>query len=104
MASSDTYFKPGNSGRPKGSRNKFSQDFIDAVAKDFGEHGEKAISDLRAEDLAAYVRTCASLVPKEFNFNPSNRDTELTDADLEHIAAGSSKDIVDPAESPPPLH
>ena len=36
-------FRPGNSGRPKGSRNKLGEDFIAALAEDFAKHGMKAI-------------------------------------------------------------
>ena len=31
-------FQPGNPGRPKGSRNKFGEDFIAALAEDFAKH------------------------------------------------------------------
>ncbi len=65
-------FQTGNThgkGRPLGSRNKFSQAFIDAVAEDFYEHGDDVIKLLRHEDPAAYVRTCVSLVPKDFQIS-----------------------------------
>ena len=63
----DTQFKPGNSlgGRPKGSRNRFAEEFFDAFLEDFEEHGAQAIADCRVEDPAVYVRVAASLVPKE---------------------------------------
>jgi hypothetical protein len=35
--------KPGNPGRPKGSRNKLGEAFIQALAEDFERHGAEAI-------------------------------------------------------------
>src|SRR5262245_36762420 len=36
-------FKPGNPGRPKGSRNKLGEAFIQALAEDFERHGAEVI-------------------------------------------------------------
>jgi hypothetical protein len=66
----DTRFKPGQSGnplgRPKGSRNKFSERLIEAFALDFEMHGTDAIEQVRAEKPHEYLRIAASLVPKQF--------------------------------------
>jgi hypothetical protein len=42
-------FKPGNPGRPKGSRNKFGEAFIQALADDFERHGTEVIERVRIE-------------------------------------------------------
>lgn len=62
-------FLPGNTmgGRPKGSRNKFAEEFIKDFLADWEVAGASAIQACRLEDPAAYIRVAASLVPKEFN-------------------------------------
>ena len=66
-------FKKGQSGnpngRPKGSKNKLSEDFVNALAADFERYGLWPIARVRRKDPAAYLRTIASLVPKEFSGN-----------------------------------
>ena len=71
MARSDTQFKSGSTsnGRPKGARNKFSQAFIKDFAKNWKENGPQAIDKLRETKLEAYVKTGASLVPKDLDVN-----------------------------------
>jgi hypothetical protein len=52
-------------GRPKGSRNKLTETFLDIVAKDFAENGAEAIERVRREDPVMYLRIVGSLVPRE---------------------------------------
>jgi len=63
-------FKPGQSGnpagRPKGTRNKLSENFVAALYADFEEHGIKAIQDMRVEKPGDYVKVVASLIPAQF--------------------------------------
>jgi len=83
-------FEIGNTysqGRPKGARNKFSQAFIDAVAEDFYEHGAGVIRVLRAEDPAAYVRTCVSLVPKDFQLSGPDGEALFERVVIESVKA-----------------
>lgn len=54
-------------GRPKGSRNKLSEDFVAALAADFDAHGAHAIEVMRVKSPAQYVNVIASLVPKDLN-------------------------------------
>jgi hypothetical protein len=65
-----TRWKPGQSGNPAGRRagakNRFSTEFVDALAADFAKHGAELIAKVRQDDPAAYMRVCAQLVPKEF--------------------------------------
>ena len=67
----DTRFKPGQSGnpagRPKGARSKLGEAFIDALLRDFTEHGVKAIKDMRDEKPSEYVKVVASILPKEID-------------------------------------
>lgn len=51
-------------GRPPGSRDQLTSDFIAKLADDFEANGEAAIERCRMDDPAAYLRLVASLAPK----------------------------------------
>lgn len=74
-------FKPGQGGRPKGSRNKLGENFLKALSADFEAHGEEAIAETREKDPAAYVRVVAGLLPKEMLIR-KEPETELSDDEL----------------------
>ena len=59
-------FLTGNNGggRPKGSRNKLTDQFLRAIADDFTEHGAEAIAKVRMNDPAIYLKLIGSLVPR----------------------------------------
>lgn len=73
-------FKPGNPGRPKGSRNKLGEAFIEALHDDFQRDGVVAIQTMRSADPGGYVRVIASLLPKEFKIETTS---DLTDEQLD---------------------
>src|SRR5208283_5305736 len=52
-------------GRPKGSRNRVGEAFLEALAADFDAHGAEAIAECRLTNPAVYIRVVASLMPKE---------------------------------------
>lgn len=58
-------FKPGNPGRPKGSRNKLGEAFLLAMYEDFQEHGVTVIETVRTEKPDQYLKVVASILPKE---------------------------------------
>lgn len=67
MPSEDTQFQEGNSGgpgRPKGSRNKLSETFLQVLADDFAEHGVDVIKELREDQPAQYCQVIGRLMPK----------------------------------------
>ena len=104
MGSKDTQFKVGQSGgpgRPKGARNRFSEDYVEAFAADFEEHGVAVIKRIRVEQPAVYLKLAAMLVPKDFNLKHSGDVTiQIIDyqdkdeqADSEQIASNGSVPI-----------
>ena len=58
-------FAKGNSGRPRGSRNKLTSKFIKALLDDFASHGTEALKIVRLEQPLEYLKLIGSLVPRE---------------------------------------
>jgi Family of unknown function (DUF5681) len=52
-------------GRPVGSRHKFGQDVIQALATDWAAGGPDAVATVRLTDPSTYLRVVASIVPKD---------------------------------------
>ena len=81
----DHLWRPGQSGnlagRPKGSRNRLSEDFVAALYDDFQNHGSAAIAACRAEKPEVYLRVIASLLPKDVNLTTRPLD-DLSDDQL----------------------
>jgi hypothetical protein len=67
-------------GRPVGSRNRLQGSFLNALANDFDKNGRAAIEHARRIDPMGYVKTIASLMPKQFEQTTPLED--LTDAEL----------------------
>ncbi len=92
-------FLTGNSGggRPKGSRNKLGEQFLEAMAQDFTAHGQQAIVACREEKPTEYVKVVAGLLPKELlvRKDPVDEmsDEEIADAldTLKRIVAGDGE-------------
>jgi len=78
-------FKPGESGnangRPKGSRNKLGEEFLNALASGFEQHGPAVIVAVRESKPEVYLRVVADLLPKEMSINKDPYE-ELTDDQL----------------------
>lgn len=86
-----TLFKPGNSGRPKGSRNQLSESFLSALHKDFQENGVAAIEGARHESPLGYCRMIASLLPQKHQIEKGG-DNATDDELLEVIRAAALHD------------
>ncbi len=76
-------FITGNNGggRPKGSRNRLSEDFLRALHEDFQENGAVAIRRVRVERPQDYIKVIAGLLPKEMDLN-INRYDDISDNQL----------------------
>lgn len=65
----DLKFKPGQSGnpagRPKGTRHKLGQAFLESMLTDFEKHGDAVIAQVREEKPDQYLKVVASILPKE---------------------------------------
>jgi hypothetical protein len=84
-------------GRPKGSRNKLTEDFLQALAADFEANGKEVIERVRNERPHDYLKVCASVMAKRLeneNVTEHKDVRQMTDAELEaliwkaHVASG----------------
>ena len=84
-------------GRPKGTRNKLSENFLHAFARDFEQHGAAVIEKVRNERPQDYLKIAASLLPKEMAIEPSRTRSlsELSDAELLHLVADGTEELVE---------
>ncbi|MGN6772634.1 MAG: hypothetical protein ACTHJQ_22710 [Rhizobiaceae bacterium] len=74
-------FKPGNPGRPKGSRNKLGEAFLEDMLADWEANGPAAIREVRETKPDAYLKVVASILPKDLNVNINQMD-HMTDEQL----------------------
>ena len=75
-------------GRPRGSRNALSEEVICALLRDFRQHGQKAIAQVRMRQPAAYLKVLALLVPREHKVELTNTYEGLSTEQIEaYIAA-----------------
>src|SRR6186997_124045 len=90
-------FKPGQSGnprgRPKGARNRLSEEFLAELYDAFVANGRAAIERLVEEDPAAFLRIIASLIPKEVK-SPSSPFDALTEEELKTLADAARRALV----------
>lgn len=71
-------------GRPKGSRNKLGELFIQALQESFEKQGIDAINRVIAERPADYLKIVASLLPKELHIRDNALD-EMNDDELDGV-------------------
>lgn len=89
------HFKPGNPGRPKGSRNAIAESFLSALHADFQAHGVKAIADARAESPLGYVKMVAGLLPQKLEVShlaSAVSDDELLSIIQAGVATGRARE------------
>lgn len=74
-------------GRPKGSRNKLGEAFLDDMFEDWRENGKAAIIAVRTDKPDQYLKVVASILPKELNVNVNEVDSLTDDELIERIRA-----------------
>lgn len=81
-------WEPGKSGnplgRPKGSRNKLGEAFIQAMHEDFMQYGPAVIEAVRTDKPDQYLKVIASILPKELHIKEESLD-DLPDNELVDI-------------------
>jgi hypothetical protein len=89
-------FQPGHQsvGRRKGARHRISTALLEAIAKDFAEHGEEVVKITRIEKPVEYLRIVASLLPRELEITVGPLQ-EITDEELEKLIADARANIID---------
>ena len=84
--------RPKTGGRMKGTRNKLSVCFVEALAKDFEQHGEDVIRIVRVEHPNEYIKVVASLLPKEFEITDS-RLHDISDEELDVFIEAAKRQL-----------
>lgn len=74
-------------GRPLGSRNKLTEDFLRVLAEDFAKHGTDAVVKARQEKPTEYVKVIAGLMPKNVQIKHESDVARLPDEELARIIA-----------------
>src|SRR5262249_5821334 len=96
----------GGPGRPKGSRNKLAQDFIDKVYEDWQSHGATAIIAMREQSPSKYCALVAGLIPQHFKVEHDHTLTlneEELRAKLVEIRSKLLDSDIDPELLGPPV-
>ena len=94
-------YKPGQSGnpkgRPKGSRNKLSEEFFRDLCDAWEAFGKPALMAMAWTDPVAFVRLVASLIPRELEAPITPVTERMSTAQLEAIIARGLQSGLDPA-------
>src|SRR5262245_56221323 len=103
-------FLPGNTGRPKGVRNKLTARVFEDILAHWDEpvapgsdlrKGQEALQTLHREKPGEYLRLVASTLPKEFVFE--NAVGELEDDQIDELILKLRQRILEARAAPPTL-
>jgi hypothetical protein len=72
----NSQFRPGHSGRPKGTKNKLCRAMLDDLMAEWLEGGAAAIKIMRIEEPAQYCKMMASILPRELWLDNSTSDLD----------------------------
>src|SRR5262245_39629979 len=94
-------WKPGQSGnpagRPKGSRNKLSEEFFRDLCDAWQAFGKPALETMAMLYPVEFVRLVASLIPKEPEATTTPVIERMSNAQLDALIARCIEDGLDPA-------
>jgi len=82
----------GGPGRPKGSRNKLTEEFLTAMAEDFMVHGKVAIATARADKPTEYLKIIAHIIPSHAEIKINDYE-ELSDDRLRQALTAAIIDL-----------
>ena len=94
MSNKDTQFKKGwkgGPGRPKGSRTKLSEAFLEVLAKDFSENGLEAVEAVRADKPEAYLSVIGRLMPKLMELSGPDGDSIPLSGVVKYVKSGKDE-------------
>ena len=81
-------FKPGNPGRPKGSRNKLGEAFIEDLHIAWEKHGMAAIEATIKNHPAQFLKVIAQVLPKDMNLHINPYDHMTDEQIMERLRVG----------------
>jgi hypothetical protein len=69
-------------GRPKGARNKLTEDFFADMLSAWETHGAAAFTVMASEEPSKFVQCVASLMPKQLEVSDERNMGELSDSEI----------------------
>ena len=102
-------FLPGNTGfggRPKGSRNKLGEEFLEDLHAEWTEHGKSTLKLAREDKPMDFVRMVAGILPRDLLIRTAPEDAMTDDelADTIQALADALADIRADREGISPTH
>jgi hypothetical protein len=103
-------WKPGHTGRPRGTRNKLAGRVFEDIFAHWCEpvvpgsnvcKGQEALQALHARSPGEYLRLAASVLPKEFVFE--NAVSELEDEQIDELILKLRQRVLEARAAPPTL-
>jgi hypothetical protein len=94
--------QPEKSGRPQGSRDRLSKEFMRALSDDFETHGGTVIETVRVNDPSTYLRVVASLQRQEIEVHKTPEE-RLEDDALEYVYQRLLAGRPEPTAETPPV-
>jgi hypothetical protein len=80
-------------GRPKGSRNKLSEEFLADFFDAWTTHGKQALEEMATKNPTMFVRVAASLIPQHFKFDDEHKLAGLSDEELQRRLLESQEEL-----------
>jgi hypothetical protein len=103
MPRQSTQFQRGNpgGGRPKGSKNKISEDFLQDFHAAWLTHGKAALEKLIEERPSEFVKIAAGLIPKDFHIQQAVAEHPVISIAIDPLS-DLAKRLQNAGSMPPP--